>query len=284
MDAINLRRQTPRQGPRGPFVGTLDCQADRSPSHPIGTWPRAACPEAPDQSRPGNPTVRRACGASLGLHQQEDTMSEQVTGDVPQVPAGDPVSVQTPTITHYQQIAENLAKAIDDMLALIPTFVEAHPDTTAFVNRHQSVPLQFIATAVAAVQQNPELQGGTFDATEARDALQFIDAFRPIADRLTAAAKNLNFSIRSRKANAGTGALEVYAIAKRVALNPLSTTVASHVGNLKRDLGRRGPRKGTKRAPGTPTPAPAPGTHAPVPVPTLPVPAVIGGLTGDEQA
>jgi hypothetical protein len=277
MDAINFGRQTPRQGPRGPFVGSLDCQVDRSPSHPIGTWPRAACPEAPDQGRPGNPTVRRACGAPLGLHQQEDTMFEQVTVDVPQVPA-DPAPAQTPTITHYQQIAENLAKALDDMLALIPTFVEAHPDTTAFVNRHQNVPLQFIATAVAAVEENPELQGGTFDATEARDALQFIEAFRPIADRLTAAARNLNFSIRSRKANAGNGALEVYAIAKRVALNPLSTTVASHVSNLRRDLGRvgKGGRKATQ-TPGTPAPAPIPAPSVPAPVPAVPKPAVSGG-------
>ena len=206
-------------------------------------------------------------------------------GDVPQVPA-DPVPAQTPTVTHYQQIALNLDKALDDMLALIPSFVEAHPDTTTFVSRHQNVPLQFIATAVAAVEANPELQGGTFDATAARDALQFIDAFRPMADRLNAAAKNLTFSINSRKANAGTGALEVYAIAKRVALNPLSTTVASHVGNLKRDLGRRGGAKKKQRtpAPGSPVPAPAPGTSVPLPVSSIPVPAVIGGLTAEEQA
>ena len=206
-------------------------------------------------------------------------------GDVPQVPV-DPVPAQTPTITHYQQIAEDLAKAIDDMLALIPSFLEAHPDTTTFVNRHQNVPLQFIATAVAAVEENAELQGGTFDATEARDALQFIDAFRPMADRLYAAAKNLTFSINSRKANAGNGALEVYAIAKRVARNPLSTTVSSHVGNLKRDLGRRsgGKKKQQTPAPGTPTPAPAPGTPAPLPVSTIPMESVIGGLTADEQA
>jgi hypothetical protein len=208
-------------------------------------------------------------------------MSEQVTGDVPQVPA-DPVPVvQTPTITHYQQIAENLVKALDDMLALIPTFVEAHPDTTAFINRHQGVPLQFIATAVAAVEANPELQGSTFDATEARDALQFIDAFRPMADRLFAGARNLTFSINSRKANAGNGALDVYAIAKRVALNPLSTTVSSHVSNLKRDLGKRGRKKATP-TPGTPVPAPtpAPGTPTPAPVPTVPKPAVSGAVSG----
>jgi hypothetical protein len=218
----------------------------------------------------------------------------KAAGDVPQVPADPVPPAQTPTVTHYQQIAANLAKAIDDMLALIPSFLEAHPDTNAFVRTHQNVPLQFIATAVAAVESNPELQGnGTFDAVAARDALQFIDAFRPMADRLSAAAKNVTFSINSRKANAGNGALEIYAIAKRLALNPLRTTMSSHVGNLKRDLGKRGPRKGTKPAPGTPVPipvpgtpvpAPAPGTPAPLPVSTIPMESVIGGLTADEQA
>jgi hypothetical protein len=208
----------------------------------------------------------------LTAFKQEDVMSNtKAAGDVPQAPQPDPVPVQTPTITHYQQIAENLAKAIDDMLALIPSFVESHPDTAVFVRSHQNVPLEFIATAIAAVEANPELEGGTFDATEARDALQYIDAFRPMADKLSAAAKNFTFSINSRKANAGNGALEVYAIAQRVALNPLSTTVASHVSNLKRDLGKRGRKKAA------PTPAPAP-------VPAIPTMAVSGGLGAEVQA
>jgi hypothetical protein len=238
-------------------------------------------PKAPDQSRPGNPAARPRVWRELAaLNRRIEMSNTKAAGDVPQVPADPVPPAQTPTVTHYQQIAANLAKAIDDMLALIPSFVEAHPDTTAFVRRHQNAPLQFIATAVAAVEANPELQGkGSFDATEARDALQFIDAFRPMADRLNAAAKNLTFSINSRKANAGTGALEVYAIAKRIALNPLSTTVASHVGNLKRDLGKRS--GGKKKAPGTPTPLPVPGTSVPLP---LPIPSVIGGLTAEEQA
>jgi phosphoenolpyruvate carboxylase len=203
----------------------------------------------------------------------------KAAGDVPQVPA-DPAPAQTPTITHYQQIAENLAKAIDDMLALIPSLVEPHPSTTGFVRTHQNVPIEFIATAIAAVEANPELQGpGSFNVTEARDALQFIDAFRPMKDRLNAAARNLSFSIDTRKANAATGALQVYAVAKGIARAPLSTTVASHVSNLRRDLGKaRGGRKKTP-TPGTPAPTPAP-----APVPTAPIPAVIGGLTAEPRA
>jgi hypothetical protein len=201
----------------------------------------------------------------------------KAVGDVPQVPV-DPAPALTPTITHYQQIAVNVAKVIDDMLASIPSFVASHPSTTAFVRSHQNVPVEFIATAIAAVEANPELQGtGNFDVTEARDALQFIDAFRPMADRLNAAAQDVTFSIDSRRANVSNGALQIYAIAKGVARNPLSTTVASHVGNLRRDLGKAG-KSGKKKAtqtPGTPTPAPAP-TH--------PIPPVSGGLTADEQA
>lgn len=205
---------------------------------------------------------------------------KKATGDVPQAPQPDPVPIQTPTVTHYQQIAENLAKAIDDMLALIPSLVEPHPSTTGFVRTHQNVPLQFVATAIAAVEANPELQGpGSLNVTEARDALQFIDAFRPMKDRLNAAANSLTFSIDTRRANAVTGALQVYAVAKGIARAPQSTTVASHVSNLKRDLGRAG--KGGRKK-GTPTPAPAPPT--PVPVPTIPTMEASGGLSAEEQA
>ena len=203
-----------------------------------------------------------------------NTMSEKVTGDVPQVPPPDPAPAPTPTVTHYQQVAANLAKAIDDMLALIPSFVAIHHSTTRLVRTHQNVPLQFIATAIAAAEANPELQGtAKFDVTEARNSLQFIDAFRPMADQLNAAAENLTFSIDTQRANASIGALQLYAVAKGPARAPQSTTVASHVSNLKRDLGRVGRNSGKKKS-----------TPAPAPVPTSPVPAASGGLSAEKPA
>ncbi len=203
----------------------------------------------------------------------------KAAGDVPQVPADPVPPAQTPTVTHYQQIAANLAKAIDDMLALVPNFVaDAHPATKAFVRRRQNVPIAFIATAIAAVDANPELQGiPGFDVTDARDSLQYIDAFRPMVDLLSAAKENLAFNIESRRANAGDGALQLYAVAKGIARSPRTTTVASHVSNLRRDLGKAG-KGGKKKAP------PTPGTPAPAPVPAIPMESVIGGLTADEQA
>lgn len=183
-------------------------------------------------------------------------MSQAVTVVTAAAAADDPAS-QTPTVTHYQQIAVNLGKAIDDVLAAFPNaVVDVHPATKTFVRRRQAVPLAFIATAVAAVDANPELQSVPgFDVTQVRDSLQYIDAFRPMVDRLAAAKENLSFNIESRRANAGDGALQLYAVAKGIARSPKSTTVGSHVGNLKRDLGRTG-RGGRKKPP---APAPTPG-------------------------
>ena len=60
-----------------------------------------------------------------------------------------PVTSATPTLTHYEEIAQDLSKAIDAMLALIPSFVEPHPTTKPFVDSHQSVSNDFIATTIA---------------------------------------------------------------------------------------------------------------------------------------
>ena len=176
-----------------------------------------------------------------------------------QATPAEPATPPTPTPTHYEQVAQDLSKVIDEMLALIPTFVEPHPTTKVFVNSHQSVSNEFIASTIAAVEASPELQSlNRFDVKEARDILQFISAFRPMTDKLNAAAKNLQFTMSSRRATIGIDALQVYAIIKGMARDPESTMLSAHVDYLKRDLGRAG-KGGRKKD----TPAPAPTTPVP---------------------
>jgi len=184
-------------------------------------------------------------------------MSNVVTG-VTEVSAPEPPTPpQSPTVTHYQLVAANLNKAIDDMLALMPNLVEAHPATKGAVRSQKTVSNAFIISAIAAVEQNPEIDGlHRFDVTEARDVLQFSEAFRPMRDKLYAATINVGFSIDFRRANIVEPALEVYALTKGLARNPEHTAAAAHAANLKRDLGRSGRRK--KKV----TPAPAPGKPA----------------------
>jgi hypothetical protein len=185
----------------------------------------------------------------------------QVGADPNPNPAPPPAN-GTPTVTHYQQLADEFSKALDDIAAIIPKLEAQHPATANFVRSHLNVPTEFLATAIAAVEQTPALQGvNKLDVTAARDTLQFIEAFRPVQDKVTAFANSLKFTMASRKASLAADALQIYSIAKGVARDPGAAAVASLVSNLKRDLGRRGRAKGS-----TTTVKPI----APV-VPTLPV-------------
>lgn len=150
-------------------------------------------------------------------------------------------TIPTPTITHYQQLADAFSKALDEIATSVPRLEGEHPATVGFVRSHQNIPNEFLATAIAAVEQTPELQGvNKLDVTTARDTLQFIEAFRPMQDKVMTFAKNLKFTVGSRKANLAADALQIYFIAKGVARDPGAAAVSSLVQNLKRDLGRRG--------------------------------------------
>ncbi|HEX7809606.1 MAG TPA: hypothetical protein VF608_12790 [Thermoanaerobaculia bacterium] len=156
----------------------------------------------------------------------------------PIVPA---VDTPTPTITHYQQVAAEFMAALDEIAAIIPKLEAIHVSTANLVRSRLNVPNEFLATVTAAVEQVPELQAiQKLDVNGARDTLQFLDAFRPVRDKVDAFAKNLKYTMDSRKAKLATDSLLTYDVAKGLARDPNSATIASLVQNMKRDLGRRG--------------------------------------------
>jgi len=168
----------------------------------------------------------------------------------------DPAGTPSPTLTHYQQLADQFSKALDDIVAIIPKLESTHIATANFVRSHLNVPTEFLATAIAAVEQVPELQSvNKLDVAAARDTLQFIEAFRPVQDKVTAFASSLKFTMSSRKATLAADALQVYSIIKGLARDPGSAGIASFVANLKRDLGRRGRPKNPVAA-AKPSPGP----------------------------
>jgi hypothetical protein len=169
----------------------------------------------------------------------------------------DPTPAPTPTRTFYQTQAASFMQALDEMSKVIPNLENAHPATAQFVRSHLNVSLEFLATAIAAVEQTPELQAvNKMDVTAAKDALQFIEAFRPVLDKLSAFARALKDTMDTRRANLCADALQIYAIAKGVARDPGASAMAVHVANLKRKLGRRG-------RPLKEEPAPSSGTNPP---------------------
>jgi len=152
-----------------------------------------------------------------------------------------PVDTPTPTITHYQQVAAEFMAALDEIAAIIPKLEAIHVSTANLVRSRLNVPNEFLATVTAAVEQVPELQAiQKLDVNAARDTLQFLEAFRPVRDKVDAFAKNLKYTMDSRKAKLATDSLLTYDVAKGLARDPNSATIASLVANMKRDLGRRG--------------------------------------------
>src|SRR5258706_13232261 len=107
-------------------------------------------------------------------------MSKGVTTVTAQASPDDPASPQTPTVTHYEQVAAKLSLAIDEALALMPNFTQSHPLTKGFVQSQLSVSDAFIVSTIAAVEANPELQTvNKIDVTAAHDLLEPRHDFRP---------------------------------------------------------------------------------------------------------
>jgi hypothetical protein len=176
---------------------------------------------------------------------------------------GTPTTTPSPTTTRYQELANQFSAQLDELLAIIPNMEASHVSIATFVRSHLNVPTEFLATAIAAVEQTPELDAvGKLNVVAARDTLQFIEAFRPIHDKIVSVANRLKFTLNSRRATLAADSLQIYNIAKGVARDPASADVAAHVANMKRDLGRRGRPKGTTTLK---QPGPLPPTRAAVP-------------------
>jgi hypothetical protein len=176
--------------------------------------------------------------------------SSVVQNDVPTTPAPSPLP--------YAEAVATIQQALDAIAAAIPATQLKQQSTVKYVRQRQGVKPELIAKAVTAAQAAPVLQN-FLDLTDARDALAFSDAFRPLFDRMNGIAQDLKFAIDARHAKSGAEALTVYATAKRISQGPNGAELTSHVANMKTVV-----RRGGKRTKVTtvPPPAAAPPTSA----------------------
>lgn len=172
------------------------------------------------------------------------------------VAADAPPPEDNPTTTHYEEVAAGFIKQLNEMTDNIPRLERSHELSASYVRRRQDVPDEFLKTTVSAVEQSEELQVvRKLDTANGRDTLQFIDAFQPVLDRVAAFLKDLQHTVRVRRALLRNDALQIYAVGKALARGTDSAVVASHVDNMARDLGKG---KAQKRKPAQP-PAPSAG-------------------------
>jgi hypothetical protein len=136
--------------------------------------------------------------------------------------------------------------SVEALAAQITVLQAPHPAMAKRVRRQRVIPKEFIWSAIAAVEALPVLESvNKFNPANAREVLQFEEAFIPVVRRIEMLAANLRYTLEARRADVTDAALQIYAIAKGVARDPDSADVAGHVALMKRDLGRRGRRGGS---------------------------------------
>jgi hypothetical protein len=181
---------------------------------------------------------------------------------IPGVPLPPPGNDLPDTVTAYDDSATQFLAALKAAAAIIPAFEPKHPDTVKFVKKYSAFSDNLITSAIAAVEDSPELVATKkFDLQRAKATVQFMAAYRSPIDAVYELASNMKFTFEAWRAVAIADALQTYAIAKGIGRDPSSANVAAHAANMKRDL-RRTPlkkkKKGGKKTqvPAAPTPAP----------------------------
>ena len=164
-----------------------------------------------------------------------------------------PAAPPTPTITYYQQLADNAVKAIDALAAAMPPLEASHPLTADFVRSHRNIPPSSIAEAVAIVEQHPELLAtNKLPPTQSRDDLQFAEAFGPVGQKLIGTGEIVMFTVNAKLAGLTASGQQIRSVAEALSRDPGSSHLIPAASRLKKIFGkRRGSRK--KPAPAPPT-------------------------------
>jgi hypothetical protein len=149
------------------------------------------------------------------------------------------------TPTYYQLLAKEIVQDLEKIAAKIPKLeVHQRADKNA-IRAHSNIPLPFLGTAVVAAEDMPDVEAASMLVpADARETLQFLDAFRIVDDRVGALKNQVRGTMMSRRTVLALQALQVYSTTRSLARDPRNTKAAHHAENLQRDLGKRGrPRK-----------------------------------------
>ena|SRR5216684_2262741 len=153
-----------------------------------------------------------------------------------------------PTVTSAEQRAAAVKRALDVATSRIPGLKSPHAETRRRISGRRTVTKTFIRSMMSAVDEWEALRkAGRFDSAEAKAALQFEEAFRSIRDQIARLLASVSYTMDLRVALVAEKALASYAIAKGLARDGRDQKLVRLVARLKRDLGRKGPRKKRKK-------------------------------------
>lgn len=160
-----------------------------------------------------------------------------------------PVDPETSTQTYYQQLVAEFMEVFDQLLVIIPKLEAAEAVTAKSVRANLNVPEAFCASAIIAVEQLPELESTKVaNAERWRNRLQFIEAFRPLDDKVVGFGRVLKHALRAAKSSLATELLQMYRIVRGHASAGKNPAAQTHVDAMKRDLARKTSTKAERDA------------------------------------
>jgi hypothetical protein len=134
----------------------------------------------------------------------------------------------------------------------MPRFVIETSEEIRKLVQGSIVPDAFLESASVSMQTFSRLeQASGTDAATLRDAFAFALAYDAVVQELKSFARSAAHTIRVQRAEAGESALDIYAIARRLARRKDGAELRPYVEDMKRKLNRRR----TRRTNGKPAPA-----------------------------
>ena len=143
----------------------------------------------------------------------------------------------------HAEKAKALVEKIRALRAEVPRFTLEGPRDARTLAATASLSEQFIESASASIPKSPTLEN-TSNATVLRDAFAFALAYETALTEANAFADAMAKTILVAKSAAGASALDIYAIAQRLAKRKEGAELVPHVEDMRRKL-KRGRRKAT---------------------------------------
>jgi hypothetical protein len=141
--------------------------------------------------------------------------------------------------------AKALAEKIRALIAEIPRFTPEGPNDAKTLSATAALSEAFLESASVAIQKSPLLESAVrTNATALRDSFGFALSYDAVLIEAYALVRAVAHTIRFAKSTAGVSALDVYAIAQRLAKRKDGAELVPHVKDMRHKL-KRGRRKAT---------------------------------------
>jgi hypothetical protein len=148
-------------------------------------------------------------------------------------------TLDTAAASHTEVAAARLEE-LRAMRQVLPHFViPTDAGATRRLNNTASIAPEFVTLTTVVAKKTEAFGVGGPDVARMRERMDFADAYGPVAEEFEAIGQLLRHSIAAALNEAGSAALIIYEVTKRLAKLPETAELAPHVADMQRALGIR---------------------------------------------